>query len=512
MDDKSRVTSMSSVINAELRLPKQEANTSLNEELVEQPLGSSSIFKQSRVLNLFEDGRKTWRLLRLSQMISRGLMSLAFLSLALSLIAKESEISHLESVSKILEVPPSAREEFAKKHKPRDGESLPLLSAYTNLIVSGVMVCINFLQMRTDHRLRQLRLELSPIAPFWNWANIKALLMQSFVIMVGPVPWLIGQKVRVRNTYIGKEVDFYLNDYLHLFQFSKIYFIIQEFFNGSGFSSNRCYRVCSMFSVENNSTMIIRCMMKKNPLRFSLLVYLFGIMIFGYALRIAEAPLIIVEKSVPLANYFDCCWTAMATMTTVGYGDFYPRTTPGRLLMFCCCIYGVCVLSLIVNVVSQELTLSNGELKAYTIIIRMQIKEELRVNSAALLKKMGQMFIFKSKNKPSIEREATVKKHRENLFNKFKDVKTLHDQYKQTVDDNSEEDLERNFSLITNEMRELKEIMYTLQNAVSKFNEQKNSREGPSPVEEPAPKIEKRERTPSDHKSSSSSKSDASND
>lgn len=96
-------------------------------------------------------------------------------------------------------------------------------------------------------------------------------------------------------------------------------------------------------------------MMKEMPLKFISMIFMFGIIFFGYALRIAEAPLVLVDKSIDLTDFFACCWTAMLTMTTVGYGDYYPRTTIGRIIMFFCCMYGMVVTSLMVSFVSQEL-------------------------------------------------------------------------------------------------------------------------------------------------------------
>jgi Ion channel len=35
-------------------------------------------------------------------------------------------------------------------------------------------------------------------------------------------------------------------------------------------------------------------------------------------------------------------------MTTVGYGDSFPYTLPGRIISFFCCVWGVFLISLMV--------------------------------------------------------------------------------------------------------------------------------------------------------------------
>jgi len=51
----------------------------------------------------------------------------------------------------------------------------------------------------------------------------------------------------------------------------------------------------------------------------------------------------------------------MITMTTVGYGDFNPKTIPGRCFCFLMCIFGIFMMSIIVIILFQSLELSYEE-------------------------------------------------------------------------------------------------------------------------------------------------------
>lgn len=48
-------------------------------------------------------------------------------------------------------------------------------------------------------------------------------------------------------------------------------------------------------------------------------------------------------------NLFHALWWVMTTVTTVGYGDFYPKTVPGKLLGMVLFIFGIGLISLFIS-------------------------------------------------------------------------------------------------------------------------------------------------------------------
>jgi voltage-gated potassium channel Kch len=70
-------------------------------------------------------------------------------------------------------------------------------------------------------------------------------------------------------------------------------------------------------------------------------------------LRIVEGPAFSVSKSMRDANidfniFQNCIWCVLVTMTTVGYGDYYPSTNLGRLIIIITAIIGNIIISLII--------------------------------------------------------------------------------------------------------------------------------------------------------------------
>ena len=79
-------------------------------------------------------------------------------------------------------------------------------------------------------------------------------------------------------------------------------------------------------------------------------------------------------------DYYDnAMWYVLVTMTTgsvfyvvniyfvlVGYGDYFVRTIPGRLIAFFICIWGVFVISMMVITLTNLLNMDSLESKVYT--------------------------------------------------------------------------------------------------------------------------------------------------
>lgn len=340
------------------------------------------------------------------------------------------------------------------------------------MMISLIMVITNIFRKYLSFELSKLRLEINEDALFLTDSMIGKLVAQSAVMVMCPWPFFAEKSVCSINNILQKEVCYKYNDLFHVMQFLKLYFLIRSFTMYTLFSSSNAYRVCAIYGTKNTTTFVVKCMMKEQPLKFIATIFLFGIIFFGYALRIAEAPLITIDKSMDLSNYFNCCWNVLITMTTVGYGDYYPRTPLGRIIMFFTCIYGMIVVSLMVNFVSMQLELGYGELKAYTVINRLSLKENIKKKAGSIIANLGKYMSLKAKGEDQAEHRNKILK---NLIETNKEVKELNNTYKATQDNNSEEEMDRNFAIITQEICELRQIIGELTVGVERYQEKKKA-------------------------------------
>lgn len=82
----------------------------------------------------------------------------------------------------------------------------------------------------------------------------------------------------------------------------------------------------------------------------------------------------------------------------VGYGDVYPRTLFGRIIILVCSVYGVTVVSLIVVTLTNLLEMDNQEKKVYGLLKRLTIRDNLRGRAAKLIGVLGRYFTAAKKD------------------------------------------------------------------------------------------------------------------
>lgn len=143
-------------------------------------------------------------------------------------------------------------------------------------------------------------------------------------------------------------------------------------------------RLCRMNGAYAGTSFAVKCMAKEQPFRVLLGALSLGICVFGYSLRVLERPAS-AFSSQDLSVYSNSFWCIIATMTTVGYGDYYPSSSFGRLLVFVACIYGVTVVSLMVVSSSNFAETDRSENRTLLVIKRLEFKEGLRTTAAGVI-------------------------------------------------------------------------------------------------------------------------------
>lgn len=88
------------------------------------------------------------------------------------------------------------------------------------------------------------------------------------------------------------------------------------------------------------------------------------------------------DKRQDLSNISNSIWLTIITMTTVGYGDFFPRTIIGRTIDVGLIIWGIFIVSLMVVVLTNTLNMDLSEKRALTVLNRLDLKTVQKKHAA----------------------------------------------------------------------------------------------------------------------------------
>jgi hypothetical protein len=184
---------------------------------------------------------------------------------------------------------------------------------------------------------------------------------------------------------LGGDLDYAFDTLVCIVMLGRIYLIWRIFANYSSWNDERAEEICNRCLCDGGVSFAIKAELKERPYFVMSIVMFISIFIFGTALRTAERPF--KETSGQDWEYvWNGMWCIVITMTTVGFGDFYPSTHLGRLIGVLACFWGTFLVSLMVVSLTISSEFTPQERKAYDKIKRHEAEEEIKVKAANAIK------------------------------------------------------------------------------------------------------------------------------
>eukprot|EP01063_Lacrimia_lanifica_P005700 TRINITY_DN13439_c0_g1_i1.p1 TRINITY_DN13439_c0_g1~~TRINITY_DN13439_c0_g1_i1.p1 ORF type:complete len:532 (+),score=177.75 TRINITY_DN13439_c0_g1_i1:56-1651(+) len=175
-------------------------------------------------------------------------------------------------------------------------------------------------------------------------------------------------------------IEFYDNAWkLQILALLRVYTVFTTIRGRAALASLRARMLCALFRVTNNKSFQVRVWMHTYPRQFMLGVCSIGWAVLSVAVYLAEGGDLTFEESM---------WLTFITMTTVGYGDFSPKTRAGRCIAVLTTVHGLLSTSLLINAVDSALTLSHSQGKIVEFMTEAKMsrcKEEEALNIIGLV-------------------------------------------------------------------------------------------------------------------------------
>lgn len=142
----------------------------------------------------------------------------------------------------------------------------------------------------------------------------------------------------------------------------------------------KAQRCCAIFGVSATPLFGLKALMRENPLYVVIFAFLFSLTQLSISLQLFER-----EVDENFKNITTAMWNVIITLTTVGYGDYFPKTNFGRFVGVITAFWGVFFVSLFVVALTNTLELEDAEVRAFTLLRRLFVREQLRENAANMI-------------------------------------------------------------------------------------------------------------------------------
>jgi hypothetical protein len=181
------------------------------------------------------------------------------------------------------------------------------------------------------------------------------------MLSVTPIPYF--DFYIKHNAKSGVTVYYFLSEIMLSVMAFRLFYIVRAYFNYSIYADSYSKKLFQQYGFESNLRFAFKANLINDPQRTIGLIFVSFVLFYSYLLRIFELPYFrAVSPTDPTYRQFDdffsANWCCIITLTTVGYGDMTPCTTPGRIVTITIAMTGSFLMALVVAMVTSQTELS----------------------------------------------------------------------------------------------------------------------------------------------------------
>jgi hypothetical protein len=263
-------------------------------------------------------------------------------------------------------------------------ETIRILLLSTNFLTTLLLLLSLFFSYKMQFNWMKARGFLTIHDDLINTGMYKYLIAECVICLISPMPFFYDYTFAEVNGNYDITIQHWYNDLFLAWSFCRIYLVLRCIMANSFYMSTRAQRVCQMNGCYSNYMFSIKCLMKDQAYVVLMSNLMMSMFYFGYLIRIFDQDLSEISGQ-NFDNILNPVWLSIVTMTTVGYGDFYPKSNPSRIVGILCSFYGVYLVSLFVIALENLLYFDQSEERSYELISRLEDKETLKLEAVNVI-------------------------------------------------------------------------------------------------------------------------------
>ena len=269
---------------------------------------------------------------------------------------------------------------------------------------------------------------------FYNSIYFLYLILELIILAVIPYP---GENFKFTVKYSKRVIVYPFSSLFNAILTFRILFILKLLNIYSLYRKPTEEKILLKNGIKPNFIFDLKAYHKKYPLRSLIIIFIFTVYIFGNLLRYFEMYFWEgLTQNRQLWNYrWNSFWCVFISMTTVAFGDLYPKTYIGRILIVIATVIGIYFIFMSMTLITQKSILSDTELKAYKLINRLRYRTLLKDVNANIIYHSLKMIQLRKKfkkkdinNQKIYEMEFDIEKKA--IFNEIENYKLFNEQLK----------------------------------------------------------------------------------
>ena len=222
------------------------------------------------------------------------------------------------------------------------------------------------------------------IPHFYNSIYFLYLILELIILAVIPYP---GENFKFIVKYSKRAIIYPFSSLFNAILTLRILFILKLINIYSLYRKPTQEKILLKNGIKPNFIFDLKAYHKKYPFYSLVIIFVLIVYIFGNLLRYFE--MYYWEGATQYRQFWNYRWNSFwcvfISMTTVAFGDLYPSTHIGRILIIIATIIGIYFIFMSMTLITQKSILSDTELKAYKLINRLRYRTLLKDVNANII-------------------------------------------------------------------------------------------------------------------------------